>query len=175
MRNRDIAVVGIFSALSFGLMFLEIPLLPFVNFLKYDPSEIPALILAVNAGAVQGITVILVKDILFYFAKSGDVIGVVMNFVAGATFIILAARFWKNKILSSIASVGITSTLMTALNAATVPLYFIVMKWGSASDGFKFFLKIWWGILIFNVLKFSIDYVLTVLINKRVSSLFTSK
>ena len=87
-------------------------------------------------------------------------------------FIILAAKLWKNKLLSSVVSVGGTSVLMTALNAATVPLYFIVMKWGSASDGFKFFLKVWWGILVFNILKFSIDYVLTALINKRVRGLF---
>ncbi len=172
MRTRDIAIVGIFSALAFGLMFLEVPLLPFVNFLKYDPSEIPALILAVNSGIAQGITVILIKDILFYFAKSGDVIGIIMNFIAGAMFIILASKLWKNKLLSSVVSVGGTSVLMTALNAATVPLYFIVMKWGSASDGFKFFLKVWWGILVFNILKFSIDYVLTALINKRVRGLF---
>ncbi len=175
MRTKDIAIVGIFSALAFGLMFLEVPLLPFVSFLKYDPSEIPALILAVNTGIAQGITVILIKDILFYFAKSGDIIGIVMNFIAGAFFVALAAKFWKNKFVSSVSSVGGTSALMTALNAATVPLYFIVMKWGSASDGFKFFLKVWWGILIFNVLKFSIDYVLTALINKRVSGLFRSE
>ena len=175
MRNRDIAIVGVFSALAFGLMFLEVPLLPFVSFLKYDPSEIPALILAVNTGVVQGITVILIKDVLFYFAKSGDVIGVVMNFIAGTAFIVLAAKFWRNKVLSSITSVGGTSALMTALNAATVPLYFVVMKWGSASDGFRFFLKVWWGILVFNILKFSIDYVLSVLINRRVSGLFKSE
>ncbi len=175
MKTKDIAIVGIFSALAFGLMFLEVPLLPFVSFLKYDPSEIVALILAVNTGIAQGVMVVLIKDILFYFAKSGDVIGIVMNFIAGATFVALATKFWKSKLISSILSVGGTSALMTGLNAATVPLYFIVMKWGSASDGFKFFLKVWWGILVFNVLKFSIDYVLSALINKRVGSLFGSE
>ena len=154
---------------------MEVPMLPCVSFVKYEPSEIPAVRLGVNAGVAQGIMVVLVKDILFYFAKSGDVIGITMNFIAGVVFVVLAAKFWKNKLLSSVASVGGTSVLMTALNAVTIPLYFVVMKWGSVSDGFKFFLKVWWGILIFNIVKFSVDYLLTVLINKRVSGLFSSK
>ncbi len=173
MRSRDIALVGVFSALSFGLMFLEIPILPFVNFLKYDPSEISALLLALNTGILQGVLVVLVKDILFYFARSGDIIGIGMNMLAGTLFIFLAVRFWRRKIVSASSSVGVTSIAMTILNAGVIPVYFVVMKWGSALQGFEFFLKVWWGILAFNLIKFSIDYVLTVLINKRVKGIFS--
>jgi len=43
MKNSSavrIATIGIMSALATGLMFLELPIFPSVNFLKFDPSDI---------------------------------------------------------------------------------------------------------------------------------------
>jgi riboflavin transporter FmnP len=172
MRAKDLALIGIFSALSFGLMFLEVPLLPFVSFLKYDPSEVPALILALNTTTLHGILVIVFKDILFYFAKSGDIIGIGMNMLAGIVFVWIAKALWKRKLVAGIGSVSITSAVMTAVNAGAIPLYFTIMKWGSASDGLKFYAKIWWAILLFNVLKFSIDFIVSVPLNRRMEKIF---
>ncbi len=172
MKTRDIALIGVFSALSFGLMFLEFPLIPAANFLKYDPSEIPALILALNSSTLHGILTIIFKDVLFYFAKSGDPIGISMNALAGIFFIFLVKKFWRRKTVAGIISVTGTSALMTALNALVIPIYFIVMKWGNASDGFRFYLKVWWAILMFNIFKFGIDFLITIPLNKRMEGIF---
>jgi len=172
VKAKDIALIGVFSALSFALMFLEIPLIPAVNFLKYDPSEVAALILALNTSALHGVLVIIVKDVLFYFAKSGDIIGITMNAIAGIVFVWLVVKFWEKKVLSALASIGGTSALMTALNAVAFPIYFTVMKFGSAGQGLDFFLKVWWAVLLFNAIKFSIDFVLALLLNERVEKIF---
>ena len=54
---RRIAQIGLFGALSFLLFqYLEIPRGLFAPFLKYDPGEIPALIVTFALGPAAGVT-----------------------------------------------------------------------------------------------------------------------
>lgn len=87
---KRISFVGVFSALATLMMFLEFPIFPQASFLKYDPSEIPALIVSFLLGPKVGMLVILIKDILFFLVKSGDPVGIAMNAVLGMSFVGLA-------------------------------------------------------------------------------------
>ena len=67
-RTRYIAVVGMLSAISYVLMFLEFPLPMLIpEFVKMDFSDLPALIAAFSLGPVAGVLVGLIKNLLHLF------------------------------------------------------------------------------------------------------------
>ena len=61
---RKIAIIGVFSAISFVLMLIEFPL-PFApSFYKFDFSDIPALIGGFAAGPMVGVMIEFIKVLL---------------------------------------------------------------------------------------------------------------
>lgn len=165
MSTKKMAIVGLFAAIAFAVMFLEFPIFPAANFLKYDPSEIFALLASLPYGFGAGTAVIIVKDILFYFAKSGDIVGIAMNAAAGIMFIGFALLFWKRgKIIAGIASVLLTTAGLSAINAVVVPLYLHLP--------FKTYMSFLPWIVAFNLVKFSINYILGVLLYRYTEKVF---
>ena len=161
MEARKLALIGVFASLSFAVMFVEFPIIPAASFLKYDPSEVFALLGAVNFGLGGGILVVVMKDLLFYFAKSGDIVGILMNVAAGVFFIIPAWVLWRrSKVLAGVVSVSVVSAAMIGLNAFVVPLYF--------KAPFSLFLEFIPWIALFNAVKFTVNFVLTVFLNRYV-------
>jgi len=111
---KKISFVGIFSALATLVMFLEFPIFPQASFLKYDPSEIPALIVSFLLGPGVGMFVVLVKDILFFLMKSGDPVGIAMNAVLGMSFVGIAGLIYhRNKSRATAIKGMIVATLFT--------------------------------------------------------------
>ncbi len=165
-----IASIGIMSALAAGLMFLEFPIFPAVNFLKYDPSEILPLLGGFIFGLKEAILILAIKDILFYFLKSGDIVGILMNFAAGFAYIVpilLIYNFRKNRvfeIIGYIVGVIVTVGVMAVLNLLVVPFYWKVEM--NAVVG----LLPW--IMGFNAIKFGVSSVITGLIRKRIEKIF---
>lgn len=92
-----ISVVALMSALGYVLMLLEFPL-PFLipSFVKFDFSEVPALIAAYMFGPVEGIVVCLVKNLLkaLFFSMSSGV-GEICNFLLGCAMVVPAALGFK--------------------------------------------------------------------------------
>ena len=122
---RMITVTGILSAIGAVLMALEFPV-PFMPaFVKFDFSELPALLAAFSMGPVSGVLVCLVKNLLhlpFSFTGGG---GGVCNFLLGACFVLPAGILYKVRKNRRAALVGaLTGALAMAL--CSVPLnYFI--------------------------------------------------
>ncbi len=168
--TAKIATIGIMSALATGLMFLEFPIFPAANFLKFDPSDILPLLAGFIFGPLDGILVLLIKDILFYLLKSGDIVGIAMNFVAGASFllpVIFIYRIRKNRVFEIIGYViGVLTVagVMTLLNMLVVPIYWKMP--------FAETLKLLPYIAGFNAMKFSIDSVINGLIRLRIAKIF---
>ncbi|MFN3691706.1 MAG: ECF transporter S component [Fervidobacterium sp.] len=165
-----IAIIGIMSALATGLMFLEFPIFPSIGFLKYDPSDILPILAGFIFGPTEGILILAIKDILFYLLKSGDIVGIAMNFVAGISYLlptVLIYRWRKNRVVEVIAyTVGVivATGVMSLLNMVVVPLYWKIpfndtLKWIPWIAGF-------------NAIKFSIDSVINALVRERVSRIF---
>ncbi|MBO8161192.1 MAG: ECF transporter S component [Thermosipho sp. (in: Bacteria)] len=165
---KRVAIIGVFSALAFVIMYLEIPFFPAVNFLKYDPSDIMALLIAFIYSPGIGVLVLAIKDILFYLFKSGDIVGITMNFVAGALFILPAAIIYAKKgrareIFGYIVGIAAATGGMTLLNIVVVPFYWKV----PLETVFK--LLPW--IIGFNAIKFTIDSVVNYIIHRRVKDI----
>jgi len=165
MNTRKISLVGIFSAVALAVMFIEFPIFPAASFLKYDPSDIVALLVAIPYGITSGFTVIVIKDILYYLIKSGDIVGILMNILAGFSFVFFAAKFWnKNKIFAGSLAITITTILMAAVNAVVVPFYF--------KAPFSMYLKFLPWIIAFNLVKFGIDFVAAMPLIKYLEKVF---
>ena len=84
---RFVTVTGIFSAAAFVLFCLEFPL-PFLipPFIKFDFSDVPALIGAFAMGPLCGILIELIKNLLGVLTSGSFGVGEISNFLLGAVF-----------------------------------------------------------------------------------------
>ncbi len=122
---RMITVTGILAAMGAVLMALEFPV-PFMpSFVKFDFSELPALLATFSMGPVSGVLVCLVKNLIHLpFGSTGGV-GELCNFLLGVCFVLPAGivyKLRKNRRAALIGSLGGA----VAMALCSVPLnYFI--------------------------------------------------
>ena len=140
---RKIAIIGVFSAISFVLMFFEFPL-PFApSFYKFDFSDIPALIGGFAAGPLVGVMIEFIKvmlNILLQGTTSGFV-GEIANFVVGAAFILPSTIIYRFKKTRKVALIScLTGTLCITVVGALLNAFFLLpayaIMFGSGVDAF---------------------------------------
>jgi riboflavin transporter FmnP len=130
MKNQNvhkITITAIMGAVGFILMMLEFPLAFIIpSFIKFDFSELPALITGFAIGPWWGVLVCLIKNILHLFITNTAGVGELSNFVLGAIFIYTASVIYKKKKTRAGALIG---SLVGALTMAVVSVatnYFFV-------------------------------------------------
>ena len=106
-RTRYLTLVAIFSAISFGLMYLDfaIPML-IPSFVKMDFSEVPALIATFALGPSAGVLVCLIKNLFHLFVTTTSGVGELANFLIGVALVLPAGLIYKyhhNKLYAIIA------------------------------------------------------------------------
>ena len=124
---KSLAVVAIMGAIGFILMVLEFPM-PFLipPFIKFDFSELPAIITAFALGPIQGIIVCLIKNLLHLFVTTSAGVGELSNFILGAIFVGTAGIIYRFKKTRSGALIGsIVGALLMAV-ISVVSNYFVV-------------------------------------------------
>ena len=124
---KSLAVVAIMGAIGFILMVLEFPM-PFLipPFIKFDFSELPAIITAFALGPIQGIIVCLIKNLLHLFVTTSAGVGELSNFILGAIFVGTAGIIYRYKKTRSGALIGsIVGALLMAV-ISVVSNYFVV-------------------------------------------------
>lgn len=128
-KTRDIAVIGMMSALAFIVFFIEIPAPLMPSFIKLDLSNVVSLIAAFALGPVECVIVCLIKNLLHLAFKgyaSTMGVGNLFDFVTSAAFCFTAGLIYKrNKTKKG----AVTATLIGALvfTAVSLPLnYFVV-------------------------------------------------
>lgn len=95
---RQIAASGMLAAVAIILQYIELPipmLMP--SFIKFDFSDLPALIGAFAFGPVTGIVIELVKNLLHCAVSQSATVGELSNFILGAVFTGTAGLIYKNK------------------------------------------------------------------------------
>ncbi len=98
MRKEEIkklSFCALFGAVGFVLMLLEFPLPIIPSFVKFDFSELPALIVSFVYGPLYGILVCLLKNALHLFVTTSAGVGEVSNFILGAIFVGVAGLIYK--------------------------------------------------------------------------------
>lgn len=123
---RQLAVTAMLSAVAFILMYVEfaVPVVP--SFIKFDFSDLPALIGAFALGPVYGVIIQLIKNLVHLAVSQSMFIGELSNFILGATFAFCAGTIYKRHKTKKTAFVGgiIAAFVMGAVSIVTN--YFIV-------------------------------------------------
>lgn len=132
-RTSGLVMVALLSALSFLLMYFQIPLLPAVSFLKLDFSILPALVGLAFLGVKEAYLILGLRTALAFLLNNSGVvtwIGLPMNFVALALFMLGLALFWASKpdfksyLFASVVGTLLLTLAMFVLNLVyAVPLY----------------------------------------------------
>ena len=124
---RAITVTAIMGAIGFVLMLLEFPLAFIIpSFIKFDFSEIPALITAFGFGPVYGILVCLIKNLLHLFVTSSGGVGELSNFILGAIFVGTAGFVYKFNHTRKGAVIGsLVGALVMAVISVVTNLFFV--------------------------------------------------
>ena len=97
ISTRKLAVTGMLSAVAFILMYLEIPIPIMPSFVKFDFSDLPALIGAFALGPVWGVIIELVKNLLHLAVSQSMFIGELSNFILGGVFVLVSGLIYQRK------------------------------------------------------------------------------
>jgi len=92
-------VIAMLGSIATILMQFNFPLPALPGFLKFDFSEVPAVLAILTMGPVAGITVEVIKNVLHWFfsgSPTGVPVGELANFATGVLFI-LPVYFIFNK------------------------------------------------------------------------------
>ena len=181
--------ISLLSVMAFLLMYIELPLPIFPDFLKIDVSDLPALIGAFALGPVAGVIIELFKNILHgMLAGKTAFVGELANFLVGGCLVYVAGYVYKMRkskngaIIALLIGTVAMSIFAGILNAFVIlPLYekllsfpiTTVIKAGSLINNNIVDLKsfIILSIIPFNLLKGIIVSVVTLGLYKRVSPL----
>lgn len=133
-RTRYLTLVAIFSAVSFGLMFLEFAIPSIVpSFIKMDFSELPALIASFALGPGAGVLVCFFKNLLHMAVSKTAFVGELANFLIGVPYVFTAGMIYKyrhNKkfaIIACVAGAIVMGLMSYPINLWIIyPLYFKV-------------------------------------------------
>lgn len=107
LSTRFLAGVGIFSAMAFILQYLEIALpLIMPPFIKFDFSDLPALLGAYAYGPLAGILIELIKNVLHCAVSQSATVGELSNFILGAAFVGIAGLIYNNNKTKKTALIG---------------------------------------------------------------------
>jgi len=122
---RMIAVLGVFAAIAYALTFVSRflpPLIPAVPFLKYDPKDFIIAIAGFMFGPLPALAVIVIVSLIEMITVSGTgFIGLIMNILSSAAFVMPAALIYRYK-----RTIG---GAITGLLAGTVTMIGVMLLW----------------------------------------------
>jgi riboflavin transporter FmnP len=131
---RSLVVSALLGAIGFILMFIElsVPIMP--SFIKFDISELPALLASFAYGPVYGVLVCFLKNALHLFVTNTAGVGELANFLMGIFFVVPAGliyRHCKNRktaLLGSLVGSFAMGLSCVAINYFVVyPIYYQIM------------------------------------------------
>ncbi len=139
IRTYEITITAVMTALAtiIYLIFPEIPLVPGVDYLKIDFSDIPAIAAGIVLSPFFGIFVEIIKNIFHLFRTTTFGIGEIMNVIMGST-IIVSLNYFSNIfykkfekyftfVFSSVITIAISIVVGWLTNAIFTPIYFLII------------------------------------------------
>lgn len=171
--TKQMVIMALMCAIGALLSFVEFPLLPGVTWLKFDASNMPAMVVGFGfgpgAGVAVGIAIAVIHGLLM-----ADFTGALMNILCVTCFVLPAALMYRKKRTYPVAIVGLLLSVIAATLAAIVGNLLLTPMWlGVPLDAVIAMII---PILIpFNLVKGLINAVLTLIIYKSISNLITPK
>lgn len=188
-KNTSMIVkVGLLSAISFVLMYLEFSVPFFPSWLKFDVSDVPALLGAFAIGPLAGAIIELLKNILHIALKgtTTGAVGELANFFLGAAFVVPAGWvYMKNKTKKG-AIIGLIIGVIGLMVLGSFANYYVfipafgkimpleqIFKVASMANKYIVDTKtyILYAVIPFNLVKGIIEALITILLYKRLSNI----
>ena len=180
---------GLLSAMAVILFYIEIPV---VAFYKLDLSTLPAILAGFAMGPLQGIAVIIVKNLVHMLGTSTACVGEIADILMSCAFVVPASLYYrqhKNR-KSALVAMLIGSVTMVVVSVLVnyfilIPAYQVLMNLpleviiGMGQKVFGFIdttVELVLAITApFNILKAAVLSIVTYLLYKRVSPLLHQK
>lgn len=182
MRLSILIRIAVLSSLAAVLMSLQVPL--FTPYLKYDPSEVPALIGTFALGPLYGALIVLLKNALFlltHFAPT-ELVGLPLNSVAGLTLTLVSGSLYQMRktkqraVLSLCLGVVAMTLLMIPANMLLLPVFqSLFMPSAVRLQPDELMTVILLTVTPFNLVKGSLTSIITFVIYKRFSAVLKSE
>lgn len=172
-NTRQLVTMALMCAIASLFSFVQIPLIPGVSFLTYDPSLMPAMVCGFAFGPGAGIAVGSIAAVIHGLIL-GEWVGSLMNIFATAFFVLPAALLYRRMHTLKGAVAGLVISVITATAGAilvnlTIGVWFY---YGSADVIIPLILP---AFLPFNLVKTILNALLTLVVYKAVSNLITPK
>lgn len=172
-NTRQLVTMALMCAIASLFSFVQIPLIPGVSFLTYDPSLMPAMVCGFAFGPGAGIAVGSIAAVIHGLIL-GEWVGSLMNIFATAFFVLPAALLYRRMHTLKGAIAGLVISVITATAGAilvnlTIGVWFY---YGSADVIIPLILP---ALLPFNLVKTILNALFTLVVYKAVSNLITPK
>lgn len=172
-NTRQLVTMALMCAIASLFSFVQIPLIPGVSFLTYDPSLMPAMVCGFAFGPGAGIAVGSIAAVIHGLIL-GEWVGSLMNIFATAFFVLPAALLYRRMHTLKGAIAGLVISVITATAGAilvnlTIGVWFY---YGSADVIIPLILP---ALLPFNLVKTILNALLTLVVYKAISNLITPK
>lgn len=172
---RAMVEMALFAGVAYVLMFISIPIIPIVPYMKLDLSDLVVLLGMSIFGAGGAILIAAVKELLYFVSTGLDIvnfIGVLTAFIADIAFILPISAVLKDRprtlsrqvMAVIVGTISLTVVLSLANWWVITPLYLKV--WGM-SLGLPVNKLILLGVIPFNLIKGLVLGVLFILLNRR--------
>ncbi len=181
--------ISLLSVMAFLLMYIELPLPIFPDFLKIDISDLPALLGAFALGPVAGVIIELFKNILHgVLAGKTAFVGELANFLVGGCLVFVSGYVYKVKKSKGGAIIALLIGTVVMSVFAGILNYFVILPLYEKVLGFPIDVVVGIGtainpkiknltsfiilsIIPFNLLKGAVVSTVTLAIYKRVSTI----
>jgi riboflavin transporter FmnP len=169
-KSVKIAKMAMLVAISVVLvMLVRFPLFPAVSFLEYDPADIPILIGTFAFGPLAGLVLTVITALVqgFTVSNASGIYGIIMHIIATGTLVLVAGLIYRRHKTKKYAIIGLVvgtiamAVVMFFANIVITPI-FTGMPLAAVMSLMPF-------IMLFNVVKGSINGIVTFLVYKRIS------
>ncbi|WP_082811919.1 ECF transporter S component [Clostridium sp. Marseille-P299] len=193
-KVRKMTIISMLAAISVVLMLFKFPLWFVPSFYTIDFSELPVIIGAFTLGPVAGIVIEFIKILLNLLINGTYTafVGEFANFIIGCAFVIPASfvYYLKKSRKNAIIGLGI-GTLIAAVAGGILNAYMLLPKYAEVMgtpistfidagteknqliSGMSSFILL--GVTPFNIFKYAMVSVITMIIYKKISYILKSK
>ena len=172
MKNNTnkLIKISLLSAVALVLMYFDFPVIPAFPWLKMDMSDVPALLGAFGFGPLVGVTIELIKNILYFFTNGSSFAGVLANFLFGAALVYPAGLIYHRKKSKKSAIIGmIVGSVVMEIAGILGNVYILLPLYGMKMTTEQLTQYVLVGIVPFNAVKAIIVNIITYFVYKKVS------
>ena len=179
--TKNVAGMAVFSALSFVVYLLEIPIFAGTpaSFLELDLSNVFVMLAGFMYGPIPAIIITLVKELIHVTVGSTGGVGELANFIITSAYVLIPSivYYYKKGIKTVVITLFIACLVQTGIsllvnNFINFPFFTGSVPFVTTQISNRLFANLWAYVLAFNAIKSVVISTITILLYKKVSYLF---